>query len=307
MSLASCILYLIPLHANWEYGGGHDDGGRLLVSAKGGVAMPFASMKNDLGGVIVGYYTDGNGNIFNNNTCDGAGCNPTTPIATADLGKMPLGKKYDSFSWAGGASVGMVPDGRPNIRIELDWLYISETDYNANPLFLEELDAIGFEPQQNPVAVARSTVSTDVVSAMIYYDFLAGERAAGQMIPYVGIGLGYATSETVLSLSDNYADLQADISICSDFGEQNGNLCDFYTSTTRTGNFAVSGAVGMSYGMDEGVFLDIGARASYIPRIRWALNNDGKSDAVTPGKSRDIFSAHNIVFLNVYAGLRFEF
>jgi hypothetical protein len=301
------ILFTAFATANWEYGdGAAGGGGRMTVSVRGGVAMPFASMKSELGGVTLLYYTDGSV-LYNNNTCGGGGCTPTTPVAEADLGKMPLAKKYDSFSWAGGAGVGFVPDGRPNVRMELDWLHISETDYDSNPLFLDELTITGLGTYPNPVAAAKSTVSTDVVSAMIYYDFFAGpRRPAGQAVPYVGAGLGYATSTSVLALSDSYGDLQADISICSDFGEQVGGLCQYYTSTTHTNNFAVSAAAGVSYGLDEGVFLDFGARASYVPRIRWGLNNDGNENATTP-KNRDMFSARDVVFLNVYAGVRFEF
>ena len=127
-------LFVAPAAANWEYGArSSDDGGRLSVAFRGGISMPFASVQNDLGSITIGYWTDG-ANVYNgDHTCGGnAGCNY---LGTVDLGKLPAAKDYDSFAWVGGASVGMIVGGSPNVRLELDWMHLAETNYNANPLF----------------------------------------------------------------------------------------------------------------------------------------------------------------------------
>jgi hypothetical protein len=304
LGIALCAL---GARANWEYGGGyHDDGERFTVSVRGGVAMPFAKMKNNLGGMLADYYTDGAGNVYDSLKCPGGDCSSLTYIGRVNLGDLPVAKKYDSFSWAGGASVGMTVAGNSGWRAELDWLHISESDYSANPLFAGDVEmTIGIVPQA--VAGAQTTVSTDVISAMIYYDFFGGSaKPAETVIPYIGLGLGYATSTAALALSDNYGDLMNDLTICENFGKQAGLVCDYYASSTDTSGFSISGAVGFSYGIEEGVFLDIGARATFVPKIKWALNNSADTAAATV-KEREIFSATNVVFTSVYAGVRFEF
>jgi hypothetical protein len=300
-------LVLSPLAANWEYGGGYRGyDGRLVVSFKGGAAIPFASMKNDLGNVIVDYWADGSNKV---GLDDGGGAN--TPLGIGDLGTLPVAKKYDSISWAGGASVGMVLDGGPNVRMELDWLHVAEADYDANPLLSGDFELSAYGTAWNDTAVAKSVVSTDIISAMIYYDFFNGSRRpSNTMIPYVGVGLGYASSTAVLRLSDPTGELSYDLGMqgIGDCQTAGGTLtmCDFYSSETRTSNFAVSGALGVAYGMGEGMFLDIGGRVSYVPKIKWGLNNSAEVGADV-SKERDVFSANDILFMNIYVGLRFEF
>jgi hypothetical protein len=310
------FLSFVPLtaHANWEYGGGYyDDGARMTISIRGGVAMPFAKMQNDLGGLPINYYSDvgsGGSSIVDELYCldPDNDCTGYDWIGTVDVGALPVAKKYDSFSWAGGAAVGMTISGSPNWRVELDWLHIAESDYSADPLFKGDAETT-LGPMENKVATAHATASTDVISAMFYYDFFSGFRKQiGAMIPYIGFGLGYATSATVLALTDTYGDFQNDITLCENFGAQSGGVCNYYTSETETNSFALSGAIGMSYGIDEGFFFDIGARVSFVPKIKWSLNNDADTDpsAIKP-KERDIFSAANVMFTSVYAGIRFEF
>jgi hypothetical protein len=295
--------------ANWEYGvagGGRydDDGARLSIAFRGGISMPFASVQNDLGSIVINYWTSGGQAYTGDNTCGGA--SPCDYFGRVDLGKLPATNNYDSFAWVGGAAVGMTVGGSPNLRIEMDWLHIAEANYNANPLFAGNVEMAPGIVMENAVASARSTVATDIVSAMFYYDFFGGmAKPARSVIPYVGAGLGYATSTTVLTLTDNYGDLSPDVSF-GDFGNQNGVIIDFYTSQAQTNNFALSVAAGFAYGIDDGVFFDFGARASFVPKIRWALNNGADSNATT-SKERDIFSAGNIIFVNAYAGVRFEF
>jgi hypothetical protein len=276
------------------------------MSFKGGMAMPAsAKMKNEMGAVIVGYYTDDSQLYIDDDTCGGSGiCNF---VGLVNLGDLPVSKKFNSLSFAGGASAGIVIGGAPNIRVELDWLHISESNYNASPLFAGDV-VMSVGTLSNNVAAARTTSVTDTVSAMFYYDFFSGARKpVGTMIPYVGAGFGYASSTTVLELADIYGDLSGDIWF-ADFGTQAQGVpvIDFYTSETETNNFSLSAAAGFAYGLDEGVFFDIGARATFIPKVVWALNNSSNA-AATTYKERDVFSANDVLYISVYAGVRFEF
>ena len=311
--------------ANWEPGGGFtDDGTRVTIGFRGGVARPVtATMQNDLGAFFVGYSGNGEG-YFPNDNCSGlpGAC---LPMGIVDLGRLPVAKEFDSNSFTGGMSVGMRLGGKPNIRAEIDWTRISEANFNARPLFSDNilmmypvLDGGNLVSAPSVVTFhvggARTSVSTDIISAMVYYDFFDGVRKPlGTMIPYVGLGFGYGISTTVLQLSDPYADLSGDLQM-QDFGTcrtvQGITICDFYTSETDTNNFVLAGAVGFSYGIERGIFFDLGARAVYIPRISWALNNGlvaNVPNSTTTSKERDIFSANNVVYMSIYAGLRFEF
>jgi hypothetical protein len=307
---AFCFLILTPAaRSNWEYGSYYDDGSRLTFAFRGGGAMPFASMKNNLGSIQISYWTDGS-KIYNDGQACIDGGGTCSLMGQVDLEKLPAAKKYSSYSWAGGVSIGVTIDGAPNVRAEVDWLRISEADYNASPLFAGDIDMGGGNIVPNAVAAVRSTVSTDVISAMIYYDFFEGtKKPAGITIPYIGAGLGYASSMTLLSLTDDFGDLSSDLTMqyfgnCQAVGDL--TMCDFYTSETQTNNFALSAAIGFSYGIEEGVFFDMGARASFIPKIRWALNNIADENG-GGNKERDVFSASNIIFMNLYIGIRFEF
>jgi len=226
-------------------------------------------------------------------------------VKVVDLGAFPLTKEYKDFAFAGGASIGMAIEHSPNVRLELDWLHIAESRFDADPLFEgeENLPVLGWYVY--PVLSAASSVQTDVVSAFVYYDFFNGQRKPPRtMIPYVGAGIGFATSATILTLADKYDDFANDPDMHGFL--EDGSSMNYYTSKTETNNIALSAAIGAAYGIGEGIYFDVGARASWVPKIRWALNNEAKEDKIT-SKERSIFSAENIVFVNIYAGLRFEF
>ena len=289
------VAVLGSARANWEYGDVYyDDGGRFIVGVRAGGAMPFGTMKNNLR-AEAGICDDGT--LFDGTPCDIA--------KVVDLGAFPLTKEFKEFAFAGGASVGMAVEHNPNIRLELDWLHIAESRFDADPLFesVENLSGLEWEPY--PVLSAASSVQTDVVSAFVYYDFFNGQRKPPRtMIPYIGAGIGYATSATILTLADKYGDFGDDLDMHGFL--EDGSNTNYYTSKTETNNIALSAAAGVAYGIGEGVYFDVGARASWIPRIRWALNNEAKEDKIT-FKERNIFSVENVVFVNIYAGLRFEF
>ena len=66
----------------------------------------------------------------------------------------------------------------------------------------------------------QSTVSTDIISAMFFYDFFDGlYKPLREIIPYVGFGLGYADSKTIFNLSDLYGDLSSSVDL-QNFGEE---------------------------------------------------------------------------------------
>ena len=319
--LVTCCLSLAALtaSANWEAGRPYyDDGARITVSIKGGVSQPSAKMTNQLGSMETYYYywtKDGTktgeivGFAINDPLC--YGYDPANPIpcflyGMDDWGKMTITKSYDSRSFAGGFSVGAVWGGKPNLRTELDWLRIAETSFMANPLFEGEMETTLGTLESNKVLSARASTTTDVISAMIYYDFFKGmTKPVGTAVPYVGVGFGYASSKATLELTDTTHELS--MLSFDGFGIQSGETIDFFSSATTSNNFSLSGAVGIALGIQEGVFLDLGARATYVPEIMWSLNNQPLVDGKTTYKERPFFSANDILFVTVYAGLRFEF
>ena len=148
----------------------------------------------------------------------------------------------------------------------------------------------------------QSTVTTDIISAMAFYDFFEGlEKPLNQWIPYVGLGLGYADSKTVMDLSDPYGDLSTSVDL-QNFGETDDyGVIQFNRSTHNTSNVAAVAALGVSYGIGEGMFLDLGARVAYIPKIKWVLQNADDT------RERDWFNAENMIYANLMLGVRFEF
>ena len=51
----------------------------------------------------------------------------------------------------------------------------------------------------------------------------------------------------------------------------------------------------------ENLFVDLGARASYIPRVKYRLTNEDDS------RHLDWFSAKNLIYASVMLGVRIEF
>ena len=288
--------------ANWEYSGGRgrdaDDGARFVIAVRGGAAMPQAEMKNDLGLMKTSYWNCGGVN----EPCDST--NLTVGyVGMVNLGQLPVNAKYDSPSFAGGVSAGVALGS--GLRIELDWLRVAESDFSASPLFFGPTYMAGVdEDRDNNVATARASVSTDIISAMFYYDL--GRPAARRATPYIGAGFGYAASTAVLTLVDTWGDLSANMTLDGVGTLLADGAMEFWTSQTIAGNYAVSAAACIAFGLDDGILLDIGARASFVPRISWMLNNGEENGGVIT-RSRGIFSAENVMFLSAYAGVRFEF
>jgi len=324
--VALCALHFalcLPARANWESGRGYAvaGGDRLTLKFYGGAAIPYAVMKNELGEMPVDYYWVPDINGVPIGLTDDADCLLDSPacefLGRVNLGEFGVAAKYNQFSWAAGASVGMVWGTKANFRAELDWLHIAKTEISANPVFRGEsafpvYDSGGaiIDPNTgetlelevfNLLGSATIKTYTDIISAMIYKDFYKGNtKPLNQAVPYIGGGVGFASTTNEISFVD-YGDLPLDFQAMADCVPAGGyTLCQFPVVKTQSNNVALSATVGFSYGLDNRTFLDFGARGTVIPKILFDIG-DGE------GKTKTIFSATPIVFGTITAGIRFEF
>lgn len=316
MPILSCLM-TVPAMANWQYGSEmvnsgwyQDDGTRFVISGRGGASFGMASIQNKVGALVNEYYIEPETNIvitasYYDACVKEGGCGSFVYAGMAALENLPAKDDFGSFAFAAGASIGWTMPNRPQWRIEVGWDHISESEYNASPLFegnlpLTEGNAEGEIFVQS--GAVQSTVTTDIISAMAFYDFFEGlEKPLNQWIPYVGLGLGYADSKTVMDLSDPYGDLSTSVDL-QNFGETDDyGVIQFNRSTHNTSNIAAVAALGVSYGIGEGMFLDLGARVAYIPKIKWVLQNADDT------RERDWFNAENMIYANLMLGVRFEF
>lgn len=315
LSLLILSVFTTPVHANWQnsdprYASSYDDNGaRFVISARGGVAWGNAKIQNDAGAYTVEYmYNPTTGVLATPAYCAEYGCDGFYYAGYAPLGDLPANEKFSRVSFAAGASVGLTMPNAPQWRLEAGWDRISVAEYNVSPLFRGDLHLTGGEPEVGNISVpaesgaVQSKVSTDIISIMAYYDFFSGnQKQAGSFVPYIGLGLGYADTLTELQLSDIYGDLSSiqDLIIYGDVDEN--NVFRFYKSSNHASNIAGLGALGISYGITERVFLDFSARVMYIPSIKWKLTN------IDNTREKDWFSAKNMIYTNVMFGIRFEF
>ena len=303
-----------PAIAGWQYDGIYvgdgwytDDGTRFIISARGGASIGMASIKNDAGAISSGFYYDD----VTNTLIPDDGNGSTFPYAGYyELADIPVDKDFSNFSFAAGASIGWTVPDATQWRIEAGWDHIVKSEYNASPMF-SGIVTLKDGTLNPPISLdirsgsVNSEITTDIVSVMAFYDFFDGMyKPARTVIPYVGFGIGYADSKTVLNLSDPYGDIayQQDLSQYGEIVNINGtDMIEFYKSERHTSNFAGLLSAGLSYGITEKMFLDFGARAMYIPRVKWGLTN------VDDTKHREFFSAENLIYLNLMLGIRFEF
>ena len=300
-----CAVAIAPARANWQYPGEYigegwyeDNGSRFVISVRGGASFARADIENKIGTITPGYYADENGNV---GYCTSADC--PGYIGYGDWSTLPAKDNFSTFGFTAGASIGFTMPYRPQWRMELGWDHIAEMDYNASPLFQGGLELNSGIVLDEEVGAVQSTVSTDIIGAMLFYDFYTGLiKPTGTLIPYVGLGAGYGHTKTVMNLFDPFGNLSMEADM-QNFGEPStvDGLLNFYRSETETGNFALMGALGVSYGITERMFLDFGARFTYLPRITWALTNADDT------RKRDVFQAKNMIYSNVTLGLRFEF
>lgn len=305
-------------NANWQYPGTYvgdgwyeDDGSRFVISFRGGASMSMASVKNEIGSLTSEYYYNpADGFVvsaaYYDSCVDQGGCEGYVYAGIGELADLPAAKDYSAFSFAAGASVGWTIPNRPQWRVELGWDHITESEYNSSPLFDGDMTLTGGDVEGIVIHAqsggVQSKVSTDIISAMAFYDFFDGlQKPIRQVIPYIGFGIGYADTKTTLNLSDLYGDLSSSVDL-QNFGKLDEfGVLQFFRSENRSANIAGLLAVGLSYGITETLFLDFGARVAYVPKIKWALQNEDNT------RNRDWFSAENLIYANFMLGLRFEF
>ncbi len=318
MPVLSCLMFGAA-RANWEYPGYYvgegaytDDGSRFIVSVRGGASVGMGTIKNEIGELTPLYYMSPDGSVIMSELgyyqCTDRGqCADYIPAGYVNLGDLPATKDFESFGFAAGASLGWTIPNSPQWRIELGWDHISESEYNASPFIEGEAPLFGGSISDVTAVISsgavQSKVVTDIISVMAFYDFFDGiQKPTRTVIPYIGFGVGYADIKTTLQLSDPYGDLSGIYELLP-YGvkEQDDSVIQFYRSELSSANIAGVLALGLSYGITENMFFDIGARVAYIPRIRWALSNEDAS------QYRDWFSAENAIYANIMLSLRFEF
>lgn len=306
--VVSAVLNSGAALANWEYSGeytynmyAYDNGGRASVSIRGGASYAMSKMHNDVGSVVYSYCVDpATGELYLPDS-DGSCASGLDDAGTGSLGSLGMGD-LGELAFSGGASIGWILPDHPQWRLELGWDHFSEVDYNKTPLFSGDMKLSGglIYPDFAAASV-QSTMSTDIISVMAFYDFFDGYvKPLHTMIPYVGIGFGYADTKTVMNIADLYGNL-SDFEDLRNFGELDGDVLHFYKSTTNTTNIAGVAALGFSYGLIDNLFLDFGARVSYLPRVKYRLTNADDS------RHLDWFSARNLIYANVMIGVRLEF
>ena len=305
-------------NANWQYRNnykrdawGGDDGMRFVLSVRGGAMLGKANIKNDIGG-LTGYYMV---NTSNQDVVPQIWWENQSPSIQAmydeqafgKLGDLPAANDYKEISFVVGVSAGFTMPDVPQWRVEFGFDHISETDYNPNPLFDGDLSLSlpGYSVRAQSGGV-QSTLATDIYSIMAFYDFFDGlKKPLREMIPYVGVGAGYADTTTVLQLTDSYGDLSGLLDL-QNFGiVDDSGVIQFHKAENHTSNLVPVVAAGFSYGVNDRMFLDVGLRAMYINQIKWKLTN-GETTADAE-KQRDWFSAEKMMYVGAQVGLRVEF
>ena len=313
------MMCIAPAFAGWQYDGYYiddsyytEDYTKFVIGFRGGLSWANAKIHNEIGNLYGYYYVnETTGDVISAMAWEAAG-SPAGYLSAGygDLSTLPAKENFSKWAFTAGGSIGFTIPYHPNWRLEAGYDHISETDYNRIPLFDGDLNVSGGDVE-GVVRVssggATSTVSTDIVSAMAYYDFFDGnKRPLNTLVPYIGLGVGYATSKTTLKLADIYGDLSTDSDL-QNYGTADADgVIQFMPPSDKSKypsseNIAGIAALGVSYGIAEYTFLDFGARVIYIPKITWNLvNSDGS-------QHREWFSAKNMIYSNFTVGLRFEF
>lgn len=284
---------------------------RFIISVRGGASIRRGSVNNEISSLTNGYYVNPADNtvvsVAYYEDCVGEGlCTDYLYAGIGDISKLPAGKNFSAFSFAAGASIGWTVPNLPQWRTEIGWDHISASEYNASPLFEGDLELQGGQVSDVVAHVqsggAHSSATTDIISAMAFYDFFDGIRKpVHEFIPYVGLGIGYSDTKTILNLSDLYGDLSLSVDL-QNYGELDEYLVlQFYKSEHSNSNVAGLLALGFSYGLSENAFLDFGLRVAYVPKIKWVLSSEDGS------RHRNWFSATNLIYTNLMLGVRFEF
>ena len=295
-------------HANWEYSGEYtynmsyyDTGERVAVSLRGGATFAMAKMQNDVKSIVYSYCVNPENGLIYPSESDGTCQSGYSSAGTGNIGSLGA-ENLSEMAFSAGASIGWVLPDRPQWRLELGWDHFSEVDYNESPLFSGNMALTEGYSVYVETGAVQSTMATDIVSIMAFYDFFDGlYKPMHQVIPYVGLGLGYADTKTIMNLYDPWGDL-SQVADLLNFGTPNDlDIIQFNRATTNTNNIAGVAALGVSYGLDKGLFIDFGARVSYLPRVKYQLVNADDT------RRMDLFSAKNLIYANIMLGVRLEF
>ncbi len=282
-----------------------DNGSRFVMGLRGGLSLARAKMQNDIGTLQTNYMADQYGYVVTKFAWEHDD-SPSGfyPIGIGDVATLPVRKDFSKMAFTAGVSLGFTLPYHPNWRLEAGLDHISETDYNETPFLEGEMFFSSGNTGVVQSSGVNSTVTTDIMSVMAFYDFFDGNKKQPDvLIPYIGFGVGYASSKTTLRLADIYGDLSEDSDL-QKYGtlDDNGVLqfTDPSLSTAPTSsNIAFVGSLGASYGISEYTFLDFNFRMMYVPKITWQL--------VSGSANRDWFSAKDMIYTNFMVGIRFEF
>lgn len=293
-------ILLIPniAGAGWQYNNNYvndagyysDDGARFVIGARGGISYGTAKLKNQIGR-LDSVYEDSETNIWR-----------------YDISSLPVKNDFQKIAFVGGANIGFTLPGASQWRIEANWDHINKTEYNEIPLLEGNVNLVSESTGEVQTVYTQSggvasSISSDVISAMIYYDFFDGiNKPINTFIPYMGAGVGYADSKTTLKLSDIYGDFSSDPDLNTSFNANpEAGIIQFYESNISNSNIALLGSIGVSYGISQTTFFDLNARVIYVPNIKWQLTN------VDDTQHRDLFGTDGMLYTNLTLGIRFEF
>ena len=311
------ILSATSAFAGWQNSGYYiddgyyvDDGSRFTIGFRGGLSLANAKMKNEIGSLEANYLVnETTGSVITELAWENLG-SPSgyIDIGVGDVATLPVKKDLSKVAFTAGGSIGFTVPYHPQWRLEAGFDHISETDYNQTP-FLEgdiiTTDSEGYSYSAHIFSSGvTSTVTTDIISAMAFYDFFEGsQKKFNQFIPYVGFGIGYASSKTTLKLTDVYGDLSKDSDLVNYGTIGTDGVIQFADPANNEApvstNVAFLGSVGVSYEISKYTFLDFNFRLMYVPKITWQLVNGSLH--------RDWFAAEDMLYTNFMVGLRFEF
>ena len=311
------MLCVAPAFAGWQYDGYYvddgyqdNDGTRFVIGGYGGISFVNAKIKNEMGSIQADYFMQNGTDVVISGTAYDS-LNPAqqaeyTYVGVGDISELPVAENLSKVTFAAGAYVGFTLPYHPNWRLQGGFDHISEINYDRIPLFEGDIGLTSGMAAHVYSSGVKSTLTTDVISVMAAYDFFEGsEKPLNTLIPYIGLGAGYAMSKTTVKLTDIFGDLSQDSDLNNYGTLENGVLIFDNPSDTdkypASDNIALLGMLGASYGINKYAFLDFGARLMYVPKTTWAISNSDGS------QHRNWFSAKNMFYTNLMVGVRFEF
>lgn len=224
----------------------------------------------------------------------------TSQEDTINIGTLEIQENFFEKSLVGNIALGFSFPYFPQIRVVADWLHISSTSYEISPLFNGPTNTT--DGEQIAIGMSDADFSTDTFSAFVYLDVFSGNlRQKNSFIPYLGVGIGVASSDTFLTLIDKDGFLFSSEELAP-FYEKN----EFYPSQNTSTNITGSVELGFAYRITQHAYIDFGTRLTYIPGISWALNNR-LSELATTEEKKDVYSTRNMLYTSVLLGIRLEF